>query len=267
MEIRAHEVTRVKSLGAGYHVLYLHGPFSPARPGQFCMLSLKEAWPCLFPRPFSYFDVVPGADGFASFLVKVAGPGSRALALVEPGRRVLVTGPLGRPFPPAADPEPVCIAGGVGLAPFLLWAKDRQRDGRRALILYGAATAEALVGYEEFPPGAQDWQLASEDGSRGFHGTVLDLYRSLLAGPAGVHPGRPVYCCGPDAMMQAVQAECAGLETPCFVSLENVMACGYGVCNGCTVRVQRAGRFADRISGYSRSCVEGPVYDATELVW
>ena len=40
------------------------------------------------------------------------------------------------------------------------------------------------------------------------------------------------------------------------------MACGYGVCNGCTVEVQGE-RFGDW--PYSRTCVEGPVYEACEL--
>ncbi|MEZ5988534.1 MAG: dihydroorotate dehydrogenase electron transfer subunit [Planctomycetota bacterium] len=262
-----HRLLAVEALGADNWVLRLEGPFEAALPGQFCMLSLAEGWPVLLPRPFSYLDLEPGARGLATFLVKVVGPGTRALVEAPPGTPVRVTGPLGRGFPePAAGtPEPVCIAGGVGLAPFLLWARARQRVGAAPLpLLYGGATAAAIVGQDQFPAGAQDWHLSTDDGSLGFHGNVLELYRSLAA--AGRVDGRaPVLCCGPDPMMHAVARDCAEAGRPCLVSLETWMACGYGVCNGCSVGVHDRGRLAGR--RWAKACVHGPVFDAAELDW
>ena len=73
---------------------------------------------------------------------------------------------------------------------------------------------------------------------------------------------REIFCCGPDPMMHAVAKLCEARALRCFLSLETYMACGYGVCNGCTVEVQ-----GERFKGwpYSRTCMEGPVYEACEL--
>jgi dihydroorotate dehydrogenase electron transfer subunit len=63
-------------------------------------------------------------------------------------------------------------------------------------------------------------------------------------------------------MMHAVSKVCALRSLRCFLSLETYMACGYGVCNGCTVAVQGA-----RFKGwpYSKTCIDGPVYENCEL--
>ena len=103
---------------------------------------------------------------------------------------------------------------------------------------------------------------STDDGSHGFHGMVTGLLESLLAS-GEVKPGEIVFCCGPDPMMLAVAALCEQRGLRCFLSLETYMACGYGVCNGCTVHVQ-----GERFGGwpYSKTCIEGPVYEACELV-
>lgn len=280
---RAHRVTENRDLGGGSFVLRVAGPFPETRAGQFCMLRTELGWPVMLPRPFSWFDVVrPGEasprageeQGAASFLGKAIGPGTRHLASLAVGDEVLVTGPLGRTWPQVGDgPEPVCIAGGVGLAPFLLWAKERHADvrGRRVQILYGGASASAIVAREDFAPAVAgdsadgpEWHVATDDGSLGFRGNVLELYRDLAE--RGVIDDRaPVYCCGPDPMMEAVAADCRARAVRCVVSLETYMACGFGVCNGCSVEVTGTGRFEGK--KYVKSCVDGPVFDADELLW
>ncbi len=263
MQALSCRIQRVEDLGFDNHVLHLEGDFESALPGQFCMLSLKRGWPVLLPRPFSYFDLEPGER--ATILVKAIGPGTRALAEALPGTELLFTGPLGAGFPEPTGPEPVCIAGGVGLAPFLLWAAHRlSKTGSGIPLLYGGASRDLLVGREQFPKGAQRWFLSTDDGSEGFHGNVLELYKDLLA-RGDVDPLAPVHCCGPDPMMKAVALFCAEQGRDCFVSLETYMACGYGVCNGCSVEVKSQGRFEGK--KYVKTCTEGPVFHAQELHW
>ncbi|PIE22423.1 MAG: hypothetical protein CSA62_12475 [Planctomycetota bacterium] len=268
MQSRLHTTTQIDALGANNYVLHLEGAFEGVRPGQFVMLSLPTGWPVQLPRPFSYFDI---QESWASFFLKVLGPGTQALVEAGVGAEIKVTGPLGSGFPQPQDipgnesavREPVCIAGGVGLAPFLLWCRERQAEGRAPVpMLYGGATAEAVVGHDYFEEAAQSFHLSTDDGSLGFHGNVLDLYRCLARD--GLIDGQaPVYCCGPDAMMQAVARDCAERAVPCYVSLETYMACGYGVCNGCSVEVKGEGRFAGK--RYVKTCCEGPVFASTEL--
>ena len=259
METRRHDVVRVRPLSGGSVALEVAGPVPETLPGQFFMLRTAERWPVLLPRPFSLYDRT--ADGSAgSFLIKPVGPGTRALCSLGASEGVWLTGPLGQPFPlDVADP--VCVAGGVGLAPFLLLARRQRAAGGPPLrLLFGGRTREALAGREDFAGLARTW-FATDDGSEGVHGFVSALLEQRIAA-GDVRGGDTVFCCGPDPMMHAVAAACARAGLRCLLSLETYMACGYGVCNGCSVRV-RGERFANW--PYSRCCQQGPIYDAMEL--
>ena len=102
---------------------------------------------------------------------------------------------------------------------------------------------------------------STDDGSHGFRGLVTQLLDDLIA-KGTVKVGETVFCCGPDRMMHAVAKQCEARGLRCFLSLETYMACGYGVCNGCTVEV-KGPRFHDW--PYSKTCQEGPVYESCEL--
>jgi len=241
-------------------VLEVEGPIPPTLPGQFYMLRTKLRWPVLLPRPFSLYDRRDdGETGW--FLLKAIGPGTRALAALAPGGELWLSGPLGRPFPEDVE-QPVCVAGGIGLAPFLLLARRWRELGRDPVrLLFGGRSREYLAGMEHFQDIARV-RTCTDDGSQGLHGLVTDLTLDLL-GKGEIQKGETVFCCGPDPMMHAVARLCAERGLDCYVSLENYMGCGYGVCNGCSVRVK-----GERFRGwpYSKSCIEGPVYNADELV-
>jgi dihydroorotate dehydrogenase electron transfer subunit len=259
VQTRLHDVVRVRPLSGGSAALEVAGPVPETLPGQFYMLRTAERWPVLLPRPFSLYDRDAARDGGA-FLIKPVGPGTRALCALRAGERVWATGPLGQPFPLEVA-DPVCVAGGVGLAPFLLLARRQRALGRPPLrLLFGGRTRDALAGREDFAGLARTW-LATDDGSEGARGFVSVLLEQRVAA-GDVRGGDVVFCCGPDPMMHAVAAVCARLGLRCFLSLETTMACGYGVCNGCSVRV-RGARFGNW--PYSRCCQQGPVYEAAEL--
>lgn len=260
MPTRMHVVRRLRDLRGGCWALEVDGPIPATLPGQFFMLRTAERWPVLLPRPFSLYD--RSADGgMGSFLLKAVGPGTRALAALRPGEGVHLTGPLGRPFPDDVT-DPVCVAGGIGLAPFLLLARRQQELGRPTMrLLFGGRNREALAGMGDFA-GRAEVRTATDDGSHGFHGMITGLLDGLVRS-GEIRAGETVFCCGPDPMMHAVAELCQRHGLRCFLSLETYMACGYGVCNGCSVRVT-----GPRFGGwpYSKTCMDGPVYEACELV-
>jgi dihydroorotate dehydrogenase electron transfer subunit len=259
MQTRVHTLRRSRDLGGGSFALEVDGPIPPTLPGQFYMLRTEHRWPVQLPRPFSLYD--RAADGSSgSFLVKPVGEGTRALCALRPGDGIVLNGPLGQPFP-REFAAPVCVAGGVGLAPFLLLAREAMAAGRQLRLLFGGRTRAMLSGIDDFQ-GLVQMHASTDDGSFGFPGRVTDLLADLVQRGV-VQRGEVVFCCGPDPMMEAVAALCERLGLRCFLSLETYMACGYGVCNGCTVKVQ-----GERFKGwpYSRTCMEGPVYEACELV-
>ncbi|MDP6723041.1 MAG: dihydroorotate dehydrogenase electron transfer subunit, partial [Pirellulaceae bacterium] len=116
------------------------------------------------------------------------------------------------------------------------------------------------AGVEDFQRAGVDVRIATDDGSRGHHGLVTDLLRQTLAES---DDDRRIICCGPEPMMVAVAGVAAETETPCQISLETPMACGIGICFTCVAKVRDANGQWD----YKRTCVDGPVFDATSIVW
>jgi dihydroorotate dehydrogenase electron transfer subunit len=259
MQTRLHTVRRLRMLTGGCFVLEVEGPLPATRAGQFYMLRTEERWPVLLPRPFSLYDrAQDGSSG--GFLMKAIGPGTRAFERCRAGERVWLTGPLGNAFPELDDP--LCVAGGIGLAPFLLLARQQRAARRPPLrLLFGGRDRAALAGIDDFGELARI-DAATDDGSFGFAGLVSDLLADRLARGA-IAPRDAVFCCGPEPMMRAIAHLCAARGMACHLSLETYMACGYGVCNGCSVPMQ-----PHAFGGwpFSRACQQGPVYLASDLV-
>lgn len=239
-------------------------------PGQFAMLNLTGASALVFSRPYS----ILAADGRSvSFLYRVVGRGSAALAAMAPGRTLTFLGPLGRPFPPAQDGIPaVLVAGGVGLPPLSAWLDRYGRPGD--LACFGARD-----------PGDVPWDLLAgrwrvavestaglETGRAVRAGLVTDLVREQCLKQAESGPGslRAVLACGPSAMLRAAADLAATARWDCWVSLEEHMGCGYGVCKGCVVPVLEApGESRGSPTGwrYATCCQDGPVFRAADLAW
>ena len=242
---------RRESIGEYYHVLTFDVPHGvSARPGQFTMLRGAEWGDApLLPRPMSYLT----AGTTPSVLIKVLGEGTARMARAEPGEPFTLLGPLGNTFrDPVAGPSPLLVAGGVGIAPLLFFARELHGAGIRPVALYGGRTARDLPLEDELSDVAEV-HLTTEDGSRGRRGRVTDALDELLS------DGTEVYTCGPDRMMAKVAELCAARDVQCEVSLETPMACGYGVCLGCPVPTSDG--------GYLYACMSGPCVDARRVAW
>lgn len=226
-----------------------------ASPGRFVQVRIGTGTDPFLRRTFSIAGADPDA-GMLRLLVDVVGRGTGLLCTMQAGGTVSLIGPLGVGFEyDDIDGTALLIGGGSGAAPLAFLAHRLMKEGRPVRGLFGGASAEYGPAVEGFLPPELDWELATDDGSAGFHGPVTGLLERALA---AVCPGA-VYACGPKPMMAAVAALTAGTGVPCRVSLEENMACGMGVCLGCAVAL-RDGRMV-------RSCVDGPVFDAAEVAW
>jgi dihydroorotate dehydrogenase electron transfer subunit len=252
-----------RALDGAYVLLSFRHPevAERARAGQFVMIKADTVTDPILRRPFSVMSVDPAEGTFALFL-KVVGPGTRALADLRVGETAGCLGPLGGPFPiPPAEHEAVLVAGGYGIAPFVLFGEELRHARRRARVFYGGRAAGDLQCREAFD--ALDVPLAccTDDGSFGHHGLVTDAVEAYL----DTRPG-PVtlYACGPDPMLHAVARLAERRNVPAQVSLDPWMGCGVGTCLGCVVRIQQAGEARPK---YRCACTEGPVFDARDVVW
>lgn len=255
-------------LSDDYSVIALAAPAiaSLAQPGQFVMVKPARGTDPLLRRPFSIFEILRDRSGTPtgiSVFNKRIGVGTGLLYEVEPGARIACLGPLGRPFVPVDPPDEAwMVAGGVGLAPFVTLAEALRARGTAATLFYGARRAAELYYVDVFERLGVRVVLATEDGSRGTSGRItVPLGHALDARPprASVR----LYVCGPTPMMRAVAELAASRDRPCEVSLEQVMGCGLGGCYSCVV-------LAGDIGGtphFTRSCIEGPVFDARRIVW
>jgi dihydroorotate dehydrogenase electron transfer subunit len=245
---------RRESIGGLYHVLtFDHPEGTAALPGQFTMVRGAEWGEApLLARPMSYLT----AGTTPSILIKVIGEGTLRMGRAEPGEPFTLLGPLGRPWrAPSPGRRTVLVAGGVGIAPILFFARAlaaQASGGPKPIAIYGGRSARDLPLDDELAE-LTELTVTTEDGSRGAAGRVTDVLADLLG------PDREVYTCGPDRMMAKVAEMCAKRDVPCDVSLETPMACGYGVCLGCPVPTTEG--------AYLYACVEGPCVDARRVDW
>jgi dihydroorotate dehydrogenase electron transfer subunit len=212
---RSSAVVAVEDVGPYALVRLRRDGLEPGVPGQFFMLRPPGF---LLPRPMSLCLAPSGELGF---LVDPIGPGTRALAELEPGDEVEAFGPLGNGFDLGIE-RPLLVGGGIGVAP--LPYLSEQLGGPRALLGFRTASqAEAAA----LLPNAE-----------------IVLEPTYVT--ERLEPGFAVLACGPEPMLEAVRC----LAPDAQLAWEAPMACGYGACYGCAVEID--GRLA-------RLCVEGPV--------
>ena len=256
-----------RRLSPDYNVLALEAPAiaKATAPGQFVMVKPGHDVNPLLRRPFSVFEILRDEHGGPigiSILSKRIGATTRLLYDAEPGARVQCLGPLGRPFSlPAEGVEALMIAGGYGIAPFLMLSAELRRRGGAGRVFYGGRTARDLQVRAPFAGLDVSVISATEDGTLGHRGRVTEPLEAYLD---GAHTPSALYACGPDPMLHAVAriAEHRGL--PCQVSLDPWMGCGVGTCLGCVVWTQREDEARAK---YRCACTEGPVFDASVVVW
>lgn len=221
-------------------------------PGQFVHLRIARGAAFILRRPFSVFRA--GA-GKLEILYQVVGPGTRALAEAEAGDAMDIIGPLGHGWDvPAGIAHALVVAGGLGIGPMGMLVDELARRGVASTLAHGAPSAERLLARDVFADVCRRVEVATDDGSAGRTGFVTDLLDELLVSDTP----DVVYVCGPEAMQRIVAAKAAVAGVPCQVSLERLMACGVGACLSCVVSTT---------SGLQRACVDGPVFNAAEIMW
>ncbi len=245
------ETSRCRVVGAHRHgtfaALELAAPriAQVAGPGQFVMVAVPGA-DHLLRRPLSIFTV---HDDRVGLLVESRGSGSEAIAALEVGDTVELAGPLGTAFPVGAGSNALLIGGGIGCAPLQFLSEALTAAGAAVSAAFGFRDLRQARAAAAFTI-PRLW-VASEDGSVGRRGTVMDVISRL-----DVPPSTVVYTCGPAPMIAAVQRWALAERLRGYASLEAHMACGTGSCHGCVVATER---------GFLRVCSDGPVFALDEV--
>ena len=245
------KVIRQERIGTEIYSLWLQTEAiaQAAKPGQFVMLYGKDQ-SRLLPRPISICQT----DGTALRLVyRIAGAGTREFSGLKTGEDLEVLGPLGNGFPlqEAQGNRVLLLGGGIGIPPMLETAAALGSD------------ATAVLGYRDETFLKEEFEafcpvsVATEDGSSGVKGNVLDAIREQ-----NLSADR-IFACGPLPMLRAVQAYTKETQTPCWISMEERMACGIGACLGCVCDSTQED--AHLHVHRKRVCKDGPVFLSTEV--
>lgn len=214
------------------------------RAGQFVNVAVEGKF---LRRPISVCDYDQKS---ITLLYDVVGEGTKAMSLMREGERLdLLTG-LGNGFSEENGcRRPALLGGGIGCAPLYNLAKKLLAAGAKPVVILGFNSEADVVAEEMFRALGVETHIATVDGSKGTKGFVTDVIREK-----GLECDY-FYACGPMPMLRAV---CGSLEWSGEVSLDERMACGFGVCMCCSVETK---------SGAKRICKEGPVFSKEDLIW
>lgn len=220
-------------------------------PGQFVNIRVHSGSDPLLRRPFSVSRVTGDR---IEILFNVVGAGTDILAKKKPGDTINVLGPLGVPYGIKGDfKNALLVAGGLGVAPMAILTEHLKSLGKHIDTFLGARNALHLI-----TDHLLNIHVATDDGSKGFHGNVVRLVEQYLK----EHPASDakIFACGPTRMLKALSAFAIAAGLECEISLEGEMACGVGICQGCPV---------ERVGGakkYALVCTDGPAFHCQDVI-
>ena len=220
-----------------------------AQPGQFVHVKKTDSVNFLR-RPFSIADA-DRENGTITLIYRIVGKGTAEYAAMKVGEAFSILGPIGNGFA-LKDGRPLLIGGGVGIAPLIYLS--RQLKDKKPILLIGGKNKDEVFWEKYLQEFADKIYITTDDGSVGFKGFTVQLLPQILAENNIEH----IYTCGPNIMMEGVAKLAHKHDIDCQVSLEKRMACGIGVCLGCT--------FEGKLTGKRRKvCTEGPVFASKEV--
>jgi len=255
-------VVNVIQVAQEIYILRLHEPelCQGVHAGQFVEVKVPHCSDLLWRRPFSIHNIHL-ARGTIDILFNAVGRGTAAMCHLKSGDVCNILGPLGNHFQydDSLD-HAIVVAGGLGIAPFMLLQRELADRAIPMHLFYGAGSKEQLCHLDVFEQYA-DVHVSTMDGSMGFKGLVTELLLEFLE-TFQDRSHSSLYVCGPTPMLRRVKEIAKEFGIPAQVSVETIMACGFGACVGCAVPMvhPRPG-----VKEYYLACVDGPVFNMENI--
>lgn len=227
-----------------------------AKAGQFVQLKVANLIDPILRRPISV-HTVDRETGHLKLYYQVLGKGTEILKNTKVGEVLNILGPLGNGFDISLkNSRALLVGGGLGQAPLLLLAEELGKQKNEVYLALGTRDELSLKNSVCFDNVCSAVKLATEDGSIGFKGYITNNLPEIIEN----FKPEIIYACGPNIMMSKIKEIAKEYKIKCQVSLETRMACGFGVCLGCTVKPSEEGK------PYLKACVDGPVFWAQEVI-
>ena len=247
-------VAEQKKLAEGIYSMWLLAEeiAVQAKPGQFISVYSNDKSRVL-PRPISICEI-DREQGKLRIVYRVVGKGTEEFSKALAGDTFEILGPLGNGFPleEAKGKRVLMVGGGIGVPPMLQTAKEAEAE---AVIVSGYRNSDLFL--KEELENAGSLYIATEDGSVGTKGNVLDAIREN-----GIQAD-VMFACGPTPMLRALKQYAEEKNMPCWISMEEKMACGIGACLACVCQSKDVDAHSHVHN--KRICKDGPVFLSTEV--
>lgn len=249
-----------------------------ASPGQFVNLYCYDSSK-LLPRPISICNV-DQTNKTLRLIYAVVGEGTKEFATLVAGDKIDVLGPLGKGFDleNKADKNILIVGGGVGTPPLLELAKSLKAQYQDSI------TITTVLGFRDEVYLASEFKayghvlVATDSGSSGFKGNVIDLMKQELSSKLDKQGYDYLYSCGPTPMLRGLQQFNKDYSLEAEFSLEERMGCGFGGCVGCVVGIRtpetkdifmndKEVSIEDKDFDYKKVCKDGPVFEYSEVIF
>jgi dihydroorotate dehydrogenase electron transfer subunit len=228
-----------------------------AKVGQFLMLKAQQQDFIVDPllrRPFGICDI---EGNKFKILYTIIGKGTQLITHIKPKTIIDFSEPLGNTFKLVENSKIALVAGGVGIAPLLLLAKELKNKNNNIVLYYGGRTTDDIVLIDELAEIADKLIITTDDGSVGIKGLVTEPFEKNIS------DFDIIYACGPKKMLKVVSELSVKNKVKVEVSMDERMACGIGACLGCIIYIKDENNQIVQ----KRCCVEGPVFDGSKVVW
>lgn len=219
--------------------------------GQFVSVYCKDKTK-LLPRPISICQVNKEENALR-LVYRVVGGGTAEMSDYKAGEDIELIGPLGNGFMKRDGKKAILIGGGIGIPPMVQLAEELKDIAEVQVV---AGYRDELFLTEELEERGSLY-IATEDGSRGTKGTVIDAIKEQAV------KGDVIYACGPTPMLKAIKEYALDNNIECQLSLEERMACGIGACLACVCRSKDKDSHSN--VNNKRICKDGPVFLAEEV--
>ncbi|MCK9328920.1 MAG: dihydroorotate dehydrogenase electron transfer subunit [Candidatus Cloacimonetes bacterium] len=234
-------------------------------PGQFYEIKLDNGKNFALRKPISIYDIVeiePERTQIV-FLIKIVGDGTESLSSLNQGDMLNLLGPLGNSFAIENYKKYLFITGGCGYAPLFYFKKSLLKQ-----TIFQQPEIKWIHGGRDKNEIFNSDVICTDDGSIGYKGNVIPQLIDFIQNYESKFDLKDlkIISCGPKPMLKAVTQFCIQKNIKIDVSLEEYMACGVGVCYGCTVKTKQMINNVQHIS-YQRVCKDGPVFDGYSIIW
>lgn len=237
-------IENIKEINKNVYAIEISSPtLKNIEPGEYISILCEDL---TLRRPFS---VANFENGVVTVLFKKRGKGTQYISSLKHGDNIEFSAPLGNTFK-IENKKTLLIGAGIGVAPLLYLNKKLKEIGAETYMAAGFLNKADILCEYNF--------VSTDDGSIGSKGSICDYLDLLIA---GVKPQK-IVSCAPHPVLKLVARAATKKGIECEVAMEKVMACGIGVCRGCVIQVEENGRIINKTI-----CKDGPVFDASEVVW